>query len=265
MPTMEYTIHKPEIGKGGFSRVFRGTDMGCGRAVALKKSRCSLVIKKPHLRHESRILQLLQSHPAIPAIYGYAHLPHFEYLAMELLGESVSDLQPDGTKIAPKTVVSVVLQTMSALQHIHKLGIVHRDIKQGNLMCSLNDPSRIKLIDFGISRMFYEGEPKRRDPATKGYKMVGTLDWASLNAHDGIALSARDDFESLAHVALDLLRGDLPWGYRPWLEPRRIAQEEVRASKRSHTAESLGAGFPPEFSSLLTYSRSLRFNQLPDY
>lgn len=53
-------------------------------------------------------------------------------------------------------------------------------------MCSLNDPSRIKLIDFGISRMFYEGEPKRRDPATKGYKMVGTLDWASLNAHDGI-------------------------------------------------------------------------------
>lgn len=92
--------------------------MGCGRAVALKKSRCSLVIKKPHLRHESRILQLLQSHPAIPAIYGYAHLPHFEYLAMELLGESVSDLQPDGTKIAPKTVVSVVLQTVSALSSL---------------------------------------------------------------------------------------------------------------------------------------------------
>lgn len=128
---------------------------------------------------------------------------------MELLGQSVSDLQPDGTKIAPKTVVSVVLQTvsalsshpfdcdmfqfvlyfitqMSALQHIHKLGIMHRDIKQGNLMCSLDDPSRIKLIDFGISRMFYEDEPKRRDPATKGYKVVGTLDWASLNAHDGI-------------------------------------------------------------------------------
>lgn len=80
-----------------------------------------------------------------------------------------------------------------------------------------------------------------------------------------IALSARDDFESLAYVALELLRGDLPWGYRPWLEPRRIAQEEVRASKRSHTAESLGTAFPPEFSSLLTYSRSLRFNQLPDY
>lgn len=80
-----------------------------------------------------------------------------------------------------------------------------------------------------------------------------------------IALSARDDFESLAYVALDLLRGDLPWGYRPWLEPRKIAMEEVRTSKRSHTAEYLGAGFPPEFSSLLTYSRSLQFNQFPDY
>lgn len=80
-----------------------------------------------------------------------------------------------------------------------------------------------------------------------------------------IALSARDDFESPAYVALELLRGDLPWAYRPWPEPRKIAQEEVRSSKRNHTAESLGAAFPPEFSSLLTYSRSLRFNQLPDY
>lgn len=63
---------------------------------------------------------------------------------------------------------------------------MHRDIKQGNLMCSLEDPSLIKLIDFGISRMFYESEPKRSEPGTKGYKMVGTLDWVSLNAHDGI-------------------------------------------------------------------------------
>lgn len=92
--------------------------MESGRAVALKKSRCSLVIKKPHLRHESRILQLLQSHPAIPVIYGYAHLPHFEYMAMELLGPSVSKLQPDGTRISPKTVVSVVLQTVSVLSSL---------------------------------------------------------------------------------------------------------------------------------------------------
>lgn len=80
-----------------------------------------------------------------------------------------------------------------------------------------------------------------------------------------IAPSARDDLESLAYVALNLLRGDLPWSNRPWLEPENLAQEGIFISKRNHTAESLGAGFPPEFSYLLTYSRSLAFNQLPDY
>lgn len=97
------------------SRVFPGTDTDTGRAVALKKSRCSLIINNPHLRHEARILQLLQSpgHPAIPIIFGYVHLPHFEYIAMELLGPSVAKMQPDGTMIALKTVVSVVLQTVS--------------------------------------------------------------------------------------------------------------------------------------------------------
>jgi len=62
------------------------------------------------LRYESRILQLLQGHPAIPAIYGYGQLPHFEYLAMELLGPSI-----EGCTTGPlgvTTVVRIVLQVV---------------------------------------------------------------------------------------------------------------------------------------------------------
>lgn len=133
MSNVKYNIEAIELGNGGFvsipsrwvvmllahllttfqGRVFRATDLNTGRAVALKKSRCSQTVKRPHLRHESRVLQFVQPHPAIPGIFGYGHLPSFEYLALELLGESISDKLKDGTMISQKTVVSVVLQTVS--------------------------------------------------------------------------------------------------------------------------------------------------------
>lgn len=71
------------------------------------------------------------------------------------------------------------------------MGIMHRDVKQGNLMCTLDDPSRIKLIDFGLSRMFYESEhePRRSESDTateEPPRIIGTLQFASLNAHNGL-------------------------------------------------------------------------------
>ena len=88
--------------------VFQAVEANSGRTVALKKSRVSQRVKRTILRYESRILQLLQGHPGIPAIYGYGHLPHFEYLAMELLGPSIKDRTTG--PLAVTTVVRIVLQ-----------------------------------------------------------------------------------------------------------------------------------------------------------
>ncbi|KAF8328949.1 kinase-like domain-containing protein, partial [Amanita rubescens] len=79
---------------------------------------------------------------------GYGQLPHFECLAMELLGPSVKDCATG--RLAVTTVVRVVLQMLSALDHIHKHGFVHQDIKPENVLSSPTDPSRVFLIDFGL-------------------------------------------------------------------------------------------------------------------
>ena len=65
------------------------------------------------LRYEARILQLLQGHPSIPALYGYGHLPHFEYISMELLGPNLREVHPSPQGIKLQTVLQFAKQAVS--------------------------------------------------------------------------------------------------------------------------------------------------------
>jgi len=142
---------------------------------------------------------------------------------------------------------------------------VHRDIKPENILCALDDPSKIKIIDFGISKPISHGHPSKYDPIKERRHIVGTLYWASLNSHNGVDLPPRDDIESLAYLALFLIRGNLPWIPRPREEPQLRSQEIVRIMKLACSGPVLSTGLPSEFGELLTYSRSLKFDQLPNY
>lgn len=259
---------KGMLGKGSYSIVYRATEEGSGRTVAIKKSRVSNLVKRPTLRHEARLLELLKGQAAIPAVYGYGQLEHFEYMSMELLGSSVAELRKDDAGVTVKTVIRIMDQALAVLEHIHSLGIVHRDIKPENFLFALDDPSTIKLIDFGISKPFSRDKStalKKYDPLKERRHIVGTLYWASLNSHNGEDLAPRDDIESLAFVAFFLLRGNLPWKPRPRMESQLRSQEIVRAMKAACSGPDLSAGFPKEFGELLTYSRSLAYDELPDH
>jgi len=98
------------------SHVYKTTEEGSGRMVALKKSRASKKLKRTLLRHESRVLQLLQGQDAIPALYGYGHLDHFEYMSMELLGPSIAEQLKEGAGVSEKTVGRIIGQAVHRIQ-----------------------------------------------------------------------------------------------------------------------------------------------------
>ncbi|KAK0431560.1 putative casein kinase-1 hhp1 [Armillaria borealis] len=251
------------LGHGAYSWVFKATELESGKTVALKMSRVSKRVKRPMLQHETRLLQLLKGQAAIPLVYAYGQLEHFEYIAMEILGSSVAEhLNGPGAGVMLTTVVRIVDQVLAGLEPIHSLGIVHRDIKPSNLLCTLDD-STIKIIDFGISKPFSHGQPPSKyDPLKDRRAIIGSVSWASLNSHNGIELAPHDDLESLAYTALFLLRGSLPWHLRPRDEFQLRSQEIVRHMKSNCSGKDLSEGFPGD---LLDYSRSLDFDQLPDY
>ena len=110
--------------------VSEATENNTGRVVALKQGRAPLRITRTLLQHEARVLQVLQGHPAIPAVYGYGHLKHFEYLTMELLGPSIREKWPGSSACLPlKTIVSVIQQSVRSLKFNEKLlALMHLSI-----------------------------------------------------------------------------------------------------------------------------------------
>jgi predicted Ser/Thr protein kinase len=86
-----------------------------GICAAIKKSRVSLRVKRTMLRHEARVLQLLQGHPAIPTLFGYQRLPHFEYIAVDLLGRHMKGVCKSGYSLKIGTVARIAEQMVFEL------------------------------------------------------------------------------------------------------------------------------------------------------
>ncbi|KIM74543.1 hypothetical protein PILCRDRAFT_828099 [Piloderma croceum F 1598] len=254
------------LGYGSYAQVFKATEQESGKVVAVKKSRVSLRVERTILKHEGHILQFLQGHPSIPEVYAYGRFEHFEYLSMELLGKCLGDMDLESNELPRGKVFLIAKEILSALKHIHSRGIVHRDVKPDNIMVSLNDAPRFFLIDHGIARPYRAGMPRRYNPIEERRHIVGTLTWASLNAHSGYDLSRRDDLESLAYTLLFLLRGSLPWQRSSTESSTLLARmAQVREKKRAWTGSRLGEGYPDIFGQLLDYSRALVFDENPDY
>ena len=97
------------------------------------------------------------------------------------------------------------------IEYIHTKGIVHRDIKLDNFMMGINDPYQVYLIDYGLSKAYINNHNHQDE--TDNNEPIGTYNYMSINIHNGIKYSRRDDMISIVYILCHLLEGILPWIY----------------------------------------------------
>jgi beta-lactam-binding protein with PASTA domain/predicted Ser/Thr protein kinase len=201
------------LGYGGMAEVHLGRDLRLGRDVAIKMLRTDLA--RDHtfqlrFRREAQNAAVL-NHPGIAAVYDTGEeqaatgeaLP---YIVMEYVaGQTLKDILAAEGRLQPRRALEITADICAALEFSHRHGIIHRDVKPGNVMLTPN--GQVKVMDFGIARDLASGATTM----TQTSAVIGTAQYLSPEQARGEAVDARSDVYATGCVLFELLVGHPPF------------------------------------------------------
>lgn len=253
-----------KIGSGSFGDIYLGTNVISGEEVAIKLE--SVRARHPQLDYEARVYKTLVGGIGIPFVRWYGTECDYNALVIDLLGPSLEDLfNFCNRKFSYKTVLLLADQLICRLEFIHAKSFIHRDIKPDNFLMGLGRRgNQVNVIDFGLAKKFRDPRSHVHIAYREHKNLTGTARYASINTHLGIEQSRRDDIESLAYMLIYFCRGSLPWqGLKA--QTKKQKYDRIMEKKMTTSSEVLTRGLPYELALFLNYSRSLRFDDKPDY
>ena len=203
------------LGRGGMAEVRKGTDTRLGRVVAIKRLRTDLASDatfQARFRREAQSAASL-NHPAIVAVYDTGEEAATDgsevnqpYIVMEYVaGRTLRDILREGRKILPERALEITSGVLAALDYSHRAGIIHRDIKPGNVM--LTPSGDVKVMDFGIARAISDSQ----NTMTQTAAVVGTAQYLSPEQARGETVDSRSDVYSTGCLVYELLTGRPPF------------------------------------------------------
>ncbi|XVV12832.1 protein kinase domain-containing protein [Actinoplanes sp. CA-131856] len=226
------------IAGGGMGDVWRGTDEVLGRTVAVKILLPALLDEPgfaERFRGEARTMATI-NHPGVVDVYDYGSDQQLAFLVMEYVeGDALSRTLSRVGRLTPARTMALVAQAADALQAAHANGIVHRDVKPGNLLVRPN--GTLVLTDFGIARSALVGQ------LTVAGSVLGTASYISPEQASGAVATPASDVYALGVVAYQCLSGHRPFD---GATPLEIAMKHVRDNPRP-----LPGDIPPAVRSIV--------------
>ncbi|CAB3406835.1 unnamed protein product [Caenorhabditis bovis] len=207
------------LSTGGFGQVFEGRVIRTNQPIAIKVESTSAKVQL--LFNETSCLRsfnqaynslgLTQQAPFLK-YYGYGVVNGIRFLAMEKCGENLRDLKATTAlnRFSIPTSLWIFYKMITALEMMHKIGWLHRDVKPANFCVGLHDKHSLYTLDFGMSRC-YVAEDGNLKPKKVNAPFNGTLRYVSLNIHRRQDASRWDDIWSAFYIAVENMVGFLPW------------------------------------------------------
>jgi beta-lactam-binding protein with PASTA domain/predicted Ser/Thr protein kinase len=248
------------LGYGGMAEVHRGRDLRLGRDVAIKMLRTDLARDatfQERFRREAQNAAAL-NHPAIVAVYDTGEevsstgekLP---FIVMEFVnGRTLKEVLAQEQRLQPRRALEIIADICAALEFSHRHGIIHRDIKPGNVMLTQN--GQVKVMDFGIARALASGATTM----TQTSAVIGTAQYLSPEQARGEAVDARSDVYAAGCVLFELLIGHPPFVGD---SPVSVAYQHVREDPRAPS--DINHEVPPDVDAIVL--KALAKNPLNRY
>jgi len=201
-----YRIER-ELGRGGMAKVFLGTDTVLGRTVAVKILAPQFADDDSFVQRFRREAQAAASitHPNIVSVFDTGSDDGVHYIVMEYVeGRTLAEFLAGGGRILPDRAMDIAMDVCRALAAAHARGVIHRDIKPGNIM--LDPRGDVKVTDFGIARV-----TTTADTVAQTAAIMGTAAYLSPEQAQGLPNDGRSDIYSLGCVLFEMVTGRPPF------------------------------------------------------
>ncbi|MGA8370234.1 MAG: Stk1 family PASTA domain-containing Ser/Thr kinase, partial [Acidimicrobiales bacterium] len=230
------------IARGGMAEVYRAHDRLLDRPVALKVLFPELSIDRSFVERFRREAQAAAnlSHPNIVPVFDWGEDSGTYFIVMEFVdGRPLSSILKTAGPLAPDRTAEIAAPVAAALGYAHKHGVVHRDVKPGNVL--ITDDGQVKVTDFGIARAV-----NTEESLTQTGAVMGTATYFSPEQAEGMGVDSRTDIYSLGVVLFEMVTGRPPFLGDT---PVAVASKHVRDHPPS--PRELNPSIPPTFEAII--------------